>query len=175
MFLLEGIGYLANGNATQRKAYGVLTAFRLFELLQPFQPVLAGTIPLAIDIPGSDLDIICCWDDEAAFAEYATRHFGHFPDFECLHKSIRNRPTVLVRFTAGDFPIEIFGQNRPAAEQEAVRHLLVEYAILQEKGEVFRQAVIDLKRQGMKTEPAFGRLLGMADGDVYEQLLALMK
>ena len=170
MFLVEGISYLANGNPTQRRAYEVLTAFRLFDLLQPFQPVLAGTIPLAIDIPGSDLDIICCWEDEAAFAEYVTRHFGHFPDFECLHKSIRNRPTVLARFTAGDFPIEIFGQNRPAAEQEAVRHLLVEYAILQEKGEEFRQAVIDLKMAGMKTEPAFGRLLGM-EGNGYEELL----
>ena len=170
MFLVEGISYLANGNPTQRRAYEVLTAFRLFDLLQPFQPVLAGTIPLAIDIPGSDLDIICCWEDEAAFAEYVTRHFGHFPDFECLHKSIRNRPTVLARFTAGDFPVEIFGQNRPAAEQEAVRHLLVEYAILQEKGEEFRQAVIDLKMAGMKTEPAFGRLLGM-EGNGYEELL----
>lgn len=171
MFLVEGIGYLANGNATQRKAYEVLTAFRVFDLLQPFQPVLAGTIPLAIDIPGSDLDLICCWEDEAAFAEYLTIHFGYFPDFECHHKSIRNRPTVLARFTADDFPIEIFGQNRPTAEQEAVRHLLVEYAILQEKGESFRQAVIDLKMGGMKTEPAFGRLLGMEGGDVYEELL----
>lgn len=170
MFLLEGISYLANGNPMQRRAYEVLTAFRLFDLLQPFQPVLAGTIPLAIDIPGSDLDIICCWEDEAAFAEYVTRHFGHFPNFECLHKSIRNRPTVLARFTAGDFPIEIFGQNRPAAEQEAVRHLLVEYAILEEKGEAFRQQVIALKMAGMKTEPAFGRLLGMK-GDGYEGLL----
>lgn len=170
MFLLEGISYLANGNPMQRRAYEVLTAFRLFDLLQPFQPVLAGTIPLSIDIPGSDLDIICCWNDEAAFAEFVTHHFGHFPDFECLHKSIRNRPTVLARFTAGDFPIEIFGQNRPAAEQEAVRHLLVEYAILQERGEEFRQAVIALKMAGMKTEPAFGRLLGMK-GDGYEGLL----
>lgn len=170
MFLLEGISYLANGNPMQRRAYEVLTAFRLFDLLQPFQPVLAGTIPLSIDIPGSDLDIICCWNDEAAFAEFVTHHFGHFPDFECLHKSIRNRPTVLARFTAGDFPIEIFGQNRPAAEQEAVRHLLVEYAILEEKGEAFRQQVIALKMAGMKTEPAFGRLLGMK-GDGYEGLL----
>lgn len=171
MFLLEGISYLANGNPTQRRAYEVLTTFRLFDLLQPFQPVLAGTIPLSIDIPGSDLDIICCWNDEADFAEFVTHHFGHFPDFECLHKSIRNRPTVLARFTAGDFPIEIFGQNRPAAEQEAVRHLLVEYAILQERGEEFRQAVIALKMAGMKTEPAFGRLLGMEGDDVYDGLL----
>lgn len=170
MFLVEGIGYLTTGNTTQRKAYEVLTAFRVFDLLQPFQPVLAGTIPLAIDIPGSDLDLICCWEDEAAFAEYLARHFGHFPDFQLSRKHIRQRPTILARFTAGDFPIEIFGQNRPAVEQEAVRHLLVEYAILQERGESFRQAVIDLKMAGMKTEPAFGRLLGM-EGDGYEGLL----
>jgi len=172
MFLLDGIGYLAGGNATQRKAYEVLTAFRLFELLQPFQPVLAGTIPLAIDIPGSDLDLICHWQEETAFAEYLTRHFGHFSDFQLSRYPIRERPTLIAQFTAGDFPVEIFGQNRPAIEQEAVRHLLVEYAILQEKGEDFRQQVIALKMAGMKTEPAFGKLLGMA-GDAYEGLLAL--
>ncbi|NUO00403.1 MAG: DUF4269 domain-containing protein [Saprospiraceae bacterium] len=170
MFLLEGIGYLANGNDRQQQAFRTLTSHHLFDLLQPFQPVLAGTIPLAIDIPGSDLDLICCWEEEAAFAEYLTRQFSRFPDFECLHKSIRNRPTVIARFTADDFPVEIFGQNRPSTEQEAVRHLLVEFAILQEKGEAFRQAVIDLKMQGMKTEPAFWKLLGM-EGDGYEGLL----
>jgi hypothetical protein len=31
--------------------------------LAPYNPVLAGTIPLGVDIPGSDLDIICHADD----------------------------------------------------------------------------------------------------------------
>ncbi len=170
MLLLQGIDYLATGNPVQQAAFNALTDFQIWQKLQPFQPVLAGTIPLGIDIPGSDLDVICYWQEEQAFADALTRHFNHLPDFQLLHKAIRQRPTVLARFTAGTFPIEIFGQNRPATEQEAVRHLLIEYAILQEKGETFRQQVIALKMDGMKTEPAFARLLGM-EGNGYEQLL----
>jgi hypothetical protein len=47
------------GTATQRATYCTLEALRVFDLLQAFDPVLTGTIPLAIDIPGSDLDIVC--------------------------------------------------------------------------------------------------------------------
>jgi hypothetical protein len=50
--------------------------------------------------------------------------------------------------------------------------MLVEHRILKEKGEVFRQQIIELKKQGYKTEPAFGKLLEI-EGDAYEYLLRL--
>jgi hypothetical protein len=53
------IDYLKNGNAKQRRAYEVLTKHKLFEKLKYYPPILAGTIPIEIDIEGSDLDIIC--------------------------------------------------------------------------------------------------------------------
>jgi len=48
-----------HGTATQHAASCTLEALRVFDLLQAFDPVLIGTIPLAIDIPGSGLDIVC--------------------------------------------------------------------------------------------------------------------
>ncbi len=47
--------------------------------------------------------------------------------------------------------------------------MMFEYRILQEKGEDFKNEIIALKRQGIKTEPAFGILLGLENP--YEDLL----
>jgi hypothetical protein len=50
--------------------------------------------------------------------------------------------------------------------------MLIEHSLLTEKGEHFRQEIIKLKRQGLKTEPAFAKLLGL-DGDPYKAILKL--
>jgi hypothetical protein len=47
--------------------------------------------------------------------------------------------------------------------------MIAEYKILQEEGEEFKQKIIELKKQGIKTEPAFGILLGLENP--YEDLL----
>jgi hypothetical protein len=52
------IDYLKDGNERQKKAYEVLTKYRIFEKLKDYSPILAGTVPIEIDINGSDLDII---------------------------------------------------------------------------------------------------------------------
>ena len=51
--------YPLYGTATQQDAYHPLEALRIFPLHGPFDPMLAGTIPLDMDIPGSDLDMVC--------------------------------------------------------------------------------------------------------------------
>lgn len=68
------------------------------------------------------------------------------------------------------FEIEIFGQTIPTKQQFAYRHMMVEHNLLNKYGEVFRQQIIELKRQGHKTEPAFAIALNLT-GDPYMELL----
>jgi hypothetical protein len=166
----DNIEYLKDGNERQRAAYRTLTENSIFERLQLFSPLLTGTIPINIDIDESDLDIICYWKKKNEFANTLRREFGQINGFNLTEQVINNYETVLASFCLDDFEIEIFGQNRPTKEQDSFRHMVIEYQILRTRGEVFRQEIIKLKKDGLKTEPAFGRLLGM-ERNPYEELL----
>jgi hypothetical protein len=164
------ISYLRNGNEKQICAFNLLTNNKILKLLAGFDPILAGTIPLNIDIEGSDLDIICCWKNKDEFITVVKSNFASNLNFKISETIMHQQDTVVANFLIDDFEIEIFGQNTPSKQQYAFRHMLIEYRILAEKGEDFRIAVIGLKQQGFKTEPAFAQLLGLS-GNPYEALL----
>ena len=48
--------------------------------------------------------------------------------------------------------------------------MIIEYDLLNKYGETFRQQIIQLKRKGYKTEPAFCKALGI-EGNPYLELL----
>jgi len=164
--------YLLHGTATQQAAYHALEALRVFALLGAFDPVLAGTIPLDIDIPGSDLDIVCYAADVDAFAQHLHATFGQCSPFVLQHTVVDGLPTVIGQFTSQGFPIEIFGQPRPVREQHAVRHMVVEERLLRHGGAEVRRQIRHLKGQGLKTEPAFAVVFRLP-GDPYQTLLRL--
>ena len=170
----RNLQYLQQGNSRQQRAYAVLQELALWPTLRSFDPVLAGTIPLAIDVADSDLDIICNVPlaSQVAFKELLRAHYGHLPDFQVVHANIRDYKAVVSSFRYAGVTVEVFGQALPTSQQYAFRHLVVEWAILQAGGEAWRAAVQQLKQQGLKTEPAFAALLGLP-GDPYEALLAL--
>ncbi len=164
------ISYLQFGNEKQKTAYQILTDNKILEKLAPYQPVLVGTIPINIDIESSDLDIICYIKDKTTFTKLLTNHFQNEKGFR-----ITENPTlqsINASFFLGGFEVEIFGQPIPTIKQNAYRHMLIEYLLLLEKGEEFRQEIIALKKQGYKTEPAFAKLLGI-EKNAYDELLKL--
>lgn len=163
------LDYLRGGSSSQRRAYAVLHDCGIFDLLRPYEPLLAGTVPLGIDVEGSDLDIVCRISSVEGFAAFAEQAFGERAGFE-MHR--RGGDTVVVRFYADGMPVEIFASPTPSARSAAWRHMLVEERIMALAGDDFRRRVICLKRCGVKTEPAFARLLRL-DGDPFAAVLAL--
>ncbi|MCB2197736.1 MAG: DUF4269 domain-containing protein [Bacteroidetes bacterium] len=172
MLDFSAISYLKKGNPRQQEVFKILNDLLIFDKLKRFTPVLTGTIPIEIDIESSDLDIICYCKNLEEFKNKVSNHFKYHDDFLIDEKEIRNLKTVIARFKYQGYQIEIFGQNRPVNEQEAYRHMLIEWKILQKKGDLFKQQIIELKKQGYKTEPAFAKLLGF-HGDPYTELLKL--
>lgn len=167
------IDYLKTGNERQKRAYEVLTKYRIFEKLKEYSPILAGTIPIEIDIENSDLDIICEVDlrSEEDFLKKMMLMKLIPADASVETTVINGEKSIILNFMLEEFPVEIFGQNKPSTEQNAYRHMIAEYKILEEKGNDFKQKIIELKKQGIKTEPAFGMLMNLENP--YEDLLKL--
>ena len=168
------IDYLQRGTPTQRRAYAALTELGIMAALGAYDARLAGTIPLDVDIPGSDLDILCQVDEARmdAFSELLRRKYGRRPGFVLTRKQRYGHPIVLCDFTCCGFPIQVYGSPAPVDTQRAWVHLLAEARLLAGAGPETREAVRALKLAGMKTEPAFAQVFGLS-GDAYEALYEL--
>ena len=69
------------------------------------------------------------------------------------------------------FDFELFAQAIPVEQQHGYVHMLIEARLLDLFPEA-REAIRALKRDGLKTEPAFGQYFGIM-GDPYAALLDL--
>ena len=147
------IAYLKSGNKRQKQAFKDISRLRLFDILSEYTPLLTGTIPIAIDIPESDLDIVCEYKE--GFENCLREHFGKQREFEIQQVVSQHTDAVVCRFKTHHFQYEIFAQSLPSTQQFAFRHMLIEYGILQEHGENFRSEVIRLKRLGLKNRAGF--------------------
>jgi hypothetical protein len=162
------LSYLAAGSPRQRRVGRLLIEHGVLDRLSGHDPVLAGTIPLGVDLPESDLDILCRAEDPDRFLEAVRAEFGAVGEV----RTIGNRPTAVARFELAEYVVELFAQDRPVDEQEGYRHLVVEARLLALGGLEAIDTIRALKAKGLKTEPAFARWLGLT-GDPYHALLDL--
>lgn len=154
------------------QAHQILQDLGIFEILREYSPTLAGTVPLGIDIPGSDLDVICEVYDLQDFRDCVVTAFGDKKDFRIKRTLINNLPTIVASFHNAGYPIEIFGQPRPIEKQNAYRHMQIEARLLAIGGEQARKTIRYLKEAGFKTEPAFAQYFCI-EGDPYQRLLEM--
>lgn len=165
--------FLAKGTKRQLAAFHALETLDIFSVLKDFSPVVAGSVPLDVDLPGSDLDIICFSENLEAFADTVTRRFGGFENFDLKHTVKYGLPTVIARFSGpNDFPIEIFAQGQSVFRQAAVIHLLVEARLLAFAAQGARERIRQLKGAGRSTEEAFADCFALP-GEPYEELLKI--
>jgi hypothetical protein len=141
----------------------------VLDVLRDGDPRIAGTLPLGIDVPGSDIDILCHAPDAAAFTRLVWSAFGDRADFSIRQWAGEERP-VIASFAAHGWTFELFGHPSPVALQRGWLHFEVERRLLALGGAPFRHAVMERRRQGAKTEPAFAATLRL-QGDPYVALL----
>lgn len=148
---------------------GVLGRSGALSVLAAFDARVAGTFPLGIDVPGSDIDILCHAPDAGAFSRVVWDAFSDAPGF-AMHQWVRDERAVIAVFTVDGVPFELFGSPVPTDAQVGWRHFEIERGLLHEHGPEFRAAVMSARAAGMKTEPAFAHVLGLP-GDPYAALL----
>jgi len=156
----------------QMAARQAIEGCRVMEILADYEPILAGTIPLGIETPQSDLDIICEVHDFTQFRAIVTASFSTFEGFSLRTRNKDGIPAEICGFFFEGFYFELFAQPIPARNSPAVRHMMVEARLLAYGGPEAIQAIRDLKLSGMKTEPAFAHHFGIV-GDPYAQLLEM--
>ncbi|SCW94128.1 protein of unknown function [Ancylobacter rudongensis] len=143
----------------------------LLAALAAFDPHVVGTPPLGLDVPTSDIDIVCCAPDFLSFTTLMWDGFRHEQCFG-LRQWRSGERAVVASFTAHGWPFEVFASPRPVAQQAGWRHFRIEKRLLELGGAALRRQVMARRRAGAKTEPAFAQVLGLA-GDAYAALLDL--
>lgn len=168
--MFSNINYLQLGNEKQVKAYRAIRNLGIMDSLSKYNPTLCGTLPIGIDITGSDLDIIMEVYDLKRFEKKVNTLYRDKENFTTKRLLIRDVPVVKANFIFDGFEFELFGQPQPIKKQYAYLHLIIENSILNEFPNI-QAEVICLKKQGFKTEPAFCKVLNLEGEDPYESLL----
>lgn len=153
------------------RVWGAIQRSGLLADFHEFEPLIAGTFPIALDVAGSDVDVMMSGIHWERIGRMLNERLASRADFQ-LRSMIRDgRETVIARFREGDVPFEIFVQKDiSSVRQTAYRHFQVEERFLKLGGEKFLSSLQQLRRQGLKTEPAFAQVLGLS-GDPFQQLL----
>lgn len=167
MINFKDISYLKKGNKKQIESYNILTKIDIFNILKEYRPILVGTIPLEIDTENSDLDIVCQVYDFEEFKQILQDNFSTYRNFKIINK---DTDIIVCNFIEDNMEIEIYASNIESDKSNGYRHMIIEYKLLKLYGDQFKEEVIKLKREGLKTEPAFAKMLNL-NGDPYEKLL----
>lgn len=172
------LDYLAHGNERQRSAHALLTAGLWDELAaQCSDMALVSTLAIGLDLPGSDLDILCQHPDPAAFAAtFADQGWQASAKGDNIWLLERVFPCAAdsgCDNRIASWPLELYVTPAPIETLNGWRHLTLMAALLQRFGDAFYREVLRLRlEQGLKGEAAMCRLLGLA-GDPYAALLTL--
>ncbi|WP_434756610.1 DUF4269 domain-containing protein [Paenibacillus amylolyticus] len=166
--------HLSVGNQRQQDAYRVFQDSGLLAKLAAYSSYPTGTVPIDIDLPDSDLDVLCYADDLKTFqAEQSGQLEGIALNGRTQWTygiSVSDQKAyVTCELKLGSWPVEIFVQAVPVEQQNAYLHMQVEWSLLQLWGEAGHREIRRLKQAGWKTEPAFAHVLGL-EGNPYIEM-----
>ncbi len=79
---------------------------------------------------------------------------------------------MICNFNVEEMEVEIYSTKEDTYKLASYRHMIIEDRLLNLGGKKLKYNVIKLKKRGLKTEPAFAKILNL-EGNPYEQLLLL--
>ena len=127
---------------------------------------MVSTIFVQLDLPGSDIDIICCHQKKQDLKQQFEKTFSRYDDFVFSERE----NYCIGRFYFDGFPFEVYSSNQLVRLQLGYRHFKIMETLSQYGGEPFRSKVRLLKTKGYKTEPAICEVLSLT-GDPYISIL----
>ncbi len=106
----KNIEYLKDGNNRQKLAYLEIIKLKIFEKLEKYNPILTGTIPIEIDLPESDLDIICECKNHTKFSEFLVNQFGDKTSFKIYTTKLSGIKSTIAEFKTMNFTFDFLGK-----------------------------------------------------------------
>jgi len=155
---------------TKRKELAVkaIKTSKILSKLKEYSPEVVSTLLIGFDVPDSDIDIICCFDNSDHFQKGFLSEFKGFSNLSCEMKS----SYVLGRFDFEGFEFEIYAAAIQVEKQLAYRHFRIMQRIAEAGAPRFLKAIRNLRKKGDKTEAAITHLLGLL-GNPYDLILEL--
>lgn len=150
-----------------------LSDSKILSNLNRYQPCISGTLPLGIQHSQSDLDILFNANDLQEFEAKAKEHFCNMKNYLSRTGLHNGEKSIVINFDYNNLPIELFCQHKSVYQQNANQHFLIEGRLIKILGIKFKKKITELKQSGIKTEPAFGFLLGL--DEPYSDLIDLNK
>lgn len=154
------------------KVWSAIQNCRVLEFLKDFHPLIAGTYPLGVSQPTSDVDVLLTSNDFSLILDIVQIRWGHCENFHFKKSKLDDMETLIINFSFQNIPFELFVQNIESVKQKAYRHFLAEEKLLKYKSAEFKEKILRIRSKGVKTEPAFAQALGV-DGNPFEELLKI--
>jgi predicted metalloenzyme YecM len=165
---LESVVRLENN----KPVFGALQSLGILNEFRDHVPLVAGTFPLGISTPTSDVDLLMCSENLKLTQERLSEKYSSLFGFRIEQTLVESEPTLLASFIFDNVPFEVFVQRTPSVRQRGYLHFLVEERLLKLGSSAFLTKIHNLREKGSKTEPAFAQALNLF-GDPYETLLEL--
>ena len=155
------------------KVMTFLKKSELFSLFKEYNPCISGTRPLGIHLLNSDLDVLLSSDRPEEVIDKSYNCFGKLENYSQRMTEHQGLKSIVINFEFDGLPIELFCQNKSVYCQQANLHFLIEGRLLKVFGNSLKKKVLNLKENGIKTEPAFEKLLNLQVP--YKSLIELQK
>lgn len=153
-----------------QKVFNATRNLMILSHLKEFRPLVAGSVPLGISVGSSDLDILVVSDDLMLISKKLESLYGGCDDFKVFQINKGNIESVVASFVYEGVMFEVFAQSVESVQQRAYLHFQTEERLLKIGGDKFLEKIADLRKSGLKTEPAFGHALKLKE-DPYLKLL----